>query len=1213
MPRSQSALPSIPGSSTIKLSLTILSAVLAFVPFLAGLMAQAQNSRGVLITQSVDESRLVTLAGNTRPEANKQNDRGLVADNLSMEHMLLQLKRSPAQERALLQYIEDLQNHSSPNFHHWLTAKEFGEKYGLATQDLDSITHWLESHGLKVNLVYESGILLDFSGTAGQVRSAFHTEIHQLDVKGVKHLANMSDPRIPAALAPAVVGVVSLHDFKPHTNYKPRANYTFPDPEGGTSYAVVPGDLATIYNLNPLFTASISGQGQTVVVIEDTDLYATSDWTNFRSTFGLSAYTDGSLTQVHPAPLTGPNNCADPGVNPDGDDGEAIIDAEYASAAAPSATIEVASCNNTETTFGGLIAIQNLLNGASAPPAIMSISYGECEAFNGASSNSMYNSTYQQAVTEGVSVFVSTGDEGAAGCDPDQSIATHGIGVSAFASTPNNVAVGGTDFSDTFSGTNATYWSATNSPTFESAISYVPEIPWNDSCASVVAAEFFDFAQTYGSTGFCNSRTGEENLTTSSGSGGPSGCASGSPAVSGVVGGTCQGWPKPSYQLVFGNPTDSVRDTPDVSLFAGNGIWGHFYPFCFTDPKNGGSSCAGAPSTWPGAGGTSFASPIMAGIQALVNQKVGVRQGNPNTVYYSLAATEYGASGNSSCSATLGNAVGSSCIFYDVTQGDMDVNCTGAHNCYLPSGTNGVLSTSNSAYQPAYATTSGWDFATGIGTVNAANLANAWPSDLSSTSTTLTTSAPPPTGAIQGATVTFTATVTTQGANLPTGTVNFNDGSTTIGSGTLNGSQVATFATNSLAVGTHSITAVYLGDTNNAGSTSTPVSQVITAIVTSTTLVSSVNPANYGASVTFTATVTTTGTHKPTGTVTFDNGNTALGMGTLNGSGVATFTTAALPAGANSITAVYNGDLNNSSSTSGILTENINSPNFALTNTGVTSTTVLAGVKGAGYAFTVAPVPPAANFGGPVTLSCTFAPTDPTLTASSCVFTGGQIQNNIIPATAGTTQVTLAIATAGPNPDPGVERRRRADNRSPWLPLVFPLAGIVMAGFAGRKISKHSALAGLCVSLALLGLLVACGGSSSPPVTVFVGPGVPAAVFPNNSADNWPLQTAQFSATVGNTTNTGVTWAVTTPNGGTISASGLYTAPQVAAGLPTSVTITATSMADSTKTGSAQLTLKPATIPTQLQPGQQPYTVTVTATTPFTAHNVSPTYTLIVN
>ena len=686
--------------------------------------ARAQSGQHVLITQNVDENKLFTLAGNTRAEAQAKNDRGPVADSMAIEHILLQLKRSPEQERELQQLIDELTDKSSPNFHHWLTSREFGERFGVAQQDRDAIKRWLQSHGLKVNVDYTNGVLIDFSGTAGQVREAFHTEIHQLSVKGAKHFANISDPRIPAALAPAVIGVVSLHDFKPRAMHKLRAQYT----EGGGYYLVVPGDLATIYNLNPLFTAGISGQGQTIAVIEDTNVYTTADWTKFRSVFGLSSYTGATFTTVHPAPPTGTNNCTNPGVN--SDDEEAILDAEYASAAAPSADIELASCLDTST-FGGLIALQNLLNGSSAPPALVSISYGYCETLNGATANAAYNAAYQQAAGEGVSVFVSSGDEGAASCDADESWAVNGITVSGFTSTPYNVSVGGTDFGDSYAGTNSTYWNATNSSTYESALSYIDEIPWNDSCAGALLTAFFGYSEAYGSSGFCNSSAASENgyLTTVSGSGGPSGCATGS-STSGVVGGSCAGWPKPSWQSLVGDPSDGVRDIPDVSLFAANGVWGHYYPFCFSDPEFG-YTCTGTPDTWAGAGGTSFSSPIMAGIQALVNQQTGERQGNPNPVYYSLAAAEYGASGNSSCNSTLGKGVASSCVFYDVTQGDMDVNCKGSHNCYLPSGTQGVLSTSNTADQPAYGTQTGWDFATGIGSVNAYNLVNNWPSNTS--------------------------------------------------------------------------------------------------------------------------------------------------------------------------------------------------------------------------------------------------------------------------------------------------------------------------------------------------------------------------------------------------------------------------------------------------------------------------------------------------
>jgi subtilase family serine protease len=718
----------MPIASAIAVVVAVLTLGCAFAPW-----ARAQTRPGPsrpMITQPVVEAATVQLFGNTRPEANAANDRGRVPDTLSMEHLLLQLRRPLAQEQALTQLIDQLHNPASGKFHQWLTPSEFGAQFGPAASDIGQITGWLRGHGFRVNTIYPSGMTIDFSGTAGQVRAAFYTEIHHLEVNGVDHIANMSDPRIPAALAPALAGIVSLHDFMPRPNFvkkSPTTAYTVADCSTNpptTCYAVTPPDLATIYNFNPLFGAGTSGQNQAIYLIEDSNLYSTSDWTTFRSTFGLSSYTGASLTTVHPAPPSGSNNCSDPGVT--GDDIEAVLDAEYASAAAPSAAIVMATCANTNTTFGGLIAIQNLINGAN-PPAIINLSYIESEAYNGAAANAAFNTIYQQGVAEGTSIFVCAGDEGAGVSDYGAKYVTHGIGVNAYASTPYNVAVGGTDFGDTYAGTTGTYWNSGNTATYGSAKSYVPEIPWNDTCASQLIATFEGRSATYGSSGYCNK--GGTFWYEDGGSGGPSGCATGTPSTSGVVSGTCRGYAKPSWQTgVVGIPSDGVRDLPDVSLFAseGNGPWGHFYVVCYSDGKNGGTPCTGAPIDWWLGGGTSFAAPIMAGVQALVNQYARGPQGNPNYRYYQLAANEYGASGSSTCNSSNGKTVGSSCIFYDVTLGDIDAPCTGTHNCYRPSGTYGVLSTSNSSYAPAYRATTGWDFATGIGTINVSNLVTNW-------------------------------------------------------------------------------------------------------------------------------------------------------------------------------------------------------------------------------------------------------------------------------------------------------------------------------------------------------------------------------------------------------------------------------------------------------------------------------------------------------
>jgi subtilase family serine protease len=499
--------------------------------------------------------------------------------------------------------------------------------------------------------------------------------------------------------------------------YESKAQYTFSS-SNGTFEAVVPADLATIYNFNPLFNAGYSGQGQTVTVVEDSDVYSTSDWTKFRSEFGLSGY-KGAFKVVHP---TGSSSCEAPGVQ--GAEGEAILDAEWASAAAPSATIQLAACKDTKTTFGGLIALQNLIN-SKTPPAIISLSYGVCEAVSGAAQNAAFEKIYQQAVALGSSVFVSSGDQNAAVCDRGNEGALHGIAVNGWGSTVYNVSVGGTDFGDTYANTNATYWTSTNTKYYGSAKSYVPEIPWNYSCASVLISTYLGYKTPYGASGFCNSSEGTDFYQVVGGSGGPSGCATGVPKTAGVVSGTCKGYAKPSWQVVLGNPKDGVRDLPDVSLFAASGLWGHYYVFCDSNPSDG-ETCTGAPSGWAGAGGTSFASPIMAGVQALINQyKKTSKAGNPAPTLYKLAAAEFGTAGTTKCNGSLGNKVSSTCVFYDTRLGDNDVDCVD-YNCYLDGASVGVLSTSTTKYAPAYATGNGWDFATGLGSVNVTNLVKGW-------------------------------------------------------------------------------------------------------------------------------------------------------------------------------------------------------------------------------------------------------------------------------------------------------------------------------------------------------------------------------------------------------------------------------------------------------------------------------------------------------
>ena len=764
-----------------------LALALAAFTFGTALHAQAEAKRQ-LVTGKINDNVVVPLVGNTRPEATALNDRGPVSPDLQFDHLMLVLKRPAEFDAQLTAVIDQMHTPGSANFHKWMSAEQFGELYGPAQSDVSAVRQWLEAEGFTVNVVYANSMFIDFSGTAAQVETAFHTEIHNYEVNGVMHIANSSDPQIPAALGQVITGVASLNDFRPkamhervrsavtastgasaktalaHTPTSEARSATAQFDNGLGDQAIVPFDLELIYNIAPLLTAGISGQGMKIVLLEDSDQFncnasnaagpagtlcsATSDWATFRGRFGLSQYTEGSLRQENPQPQTGINNCQDPGIN--GDDSEAAIDVQWASAAAPSATLISAGCADPRGSFGGLIALQNIMSHPNADNVdVVSMSFGESEELSGATLNAAFNTTFQQAVAAGIAIFVSSGDENAASSDhggetctgfPNNgefTCAEDGINISGWMSSPYDVSVGGLDFADVVLGESSEFFFPFNNEFFGSARSYVPEQPWNDSCAGSLLSEFAGSTVAFGEKGFCNTTLGSNFLEAVGGSGGPSSCATGSPLVRGVSGGTCAGWAKPSYQSqhlgqMAGLFNDGVRDTPDVALMAANGLWGHFYPICFTDPDNGGVSCTKSPADWPGFGGTSVSSPIFAAIQSLVVQHKGSLQGNPNPRYYALAAAEYGPSGSASCNSSKGASSGASCVFHDVTLGDNDSNCqvktnnathtTTLNNCFLPSGAIGVLSTSNTAFKPAYPTTNGWDFASGIGSVNAFNL-----------------------------------------------------------------------------------------------------------------------------------------------------------------------------------------------------------------------------------------------------------------------------------------------------------------------------------------------------------------------------------------------------------------------------------------------------------------------------------------------------------
>lgn len=688
---------------------------------LTGQRAAAQTaSIPAPITQAVDESNLVRLKGNVHPLARPEFDQGAVSDAQPLHRMLLLLQRGADQNAALQKLLDDQQSKSSPNYHAWLTPAQFGQQFGPADADIQTVTNWLQSHGLQINKVAAGRTVIEFSGSAGQVRSAFHTEIHKYVVNGEARMANASDPKIPAALAPVVLGPVSLNNFPSKSHLVPLGSFSRSKSTGETRpltttgicgpsdcFALGPADFATIYNSAPLLsgTPKIDGTGQTIAIVGESNINL-ADVSDFRTTFNLPQNFSASNIIL---------NGLDPGIN--ASEGESDLDVQWAGAAAPGATIDFVTSAPTETTGGihlsALYIVENNFAG------IMSESFGGCEQSIG-TLNQFYNSLWEQAAAQGITVMVSAGDGGSAGCDnfDTAQTATQGLAVSGFASTPFNVAVGGTDFDQVNKWTQ--FWSLTNDPTTQgSALGYIPEIPWNDSCAQL------------GISG-CGASAPQGSLNIVAGSGGAS-----------------TFYAKPTWQSGTGVPVDNHRDVPDVSLFASNGFDGSFYIICQRDAN------AMLPCTiniFQGVGGTSASSPAFAGVMALVNQSLATatnpapRQGNANYVLYQLFKKQVNASPAINCNSS--STLSTSCTFYDITRGNSalanssagtnSVPCAGSTtNCSSKvAGTNGILVTPANPSTPAYSTTTGYDLATGLGSVNVANLVKNWSTVNSLLSTT---------------------------------------------------------------------------------------------------------------------------------------------------------------------------------------------------------------------------------------------------------------------------------------------------------------------------------------------------------------------------------------------------------------------------------------------------------------------------------------------
>jgi subtilase family serine protease len=878
----------------------------------------AQSPSAVRITQKINESSLIRLQGNTPPLAQQKYDTGVAPGAKVASRLILVLARSAAQEASLQTWLDSVQDVNSANYRHWLTPDEFGKRFGVSDADLATIESWLSSHGFAVNKASPGKMSIEFSGTTAQVDAAFHTSVHSYVVNGAQHWANAADPEIPAALAPVVAGVAKLNDFNPRSTavrgpggvYNPESKrveptYTLGNATNGYTVFLGPADVATIYNTPTVLNANHSGTlydgtGVTIGVAGDSNIDVTQN-ANYRATFGLPVKATTVIVDG-----------ADPGEN--GDAVEAYLDTQVAGGIAPNANVILYTAANTHLNSGLFLAISRAVDDNQVD--ILNISFGGCEANQGASGNQYIYNLWQQAAAQGISLTVSTGDSGSAGCDNEntETVASLGLAVNALSSTPYNIAVGGTDFDTLYSNfpfSFTQYIDITNTlANHRSALKYIPERPWNNSTFqddnTTISANV-----PWSATQFAN------NANIVAAGGGFSAC------VQQSSGACTAGYPVPNWQSGYAT-TNSGRNLPDVSLVAGNGLYGAVWGLC-TDQEYDSSGdliadCAGNPTTGTnfyltGVGGTSAAAPAFAGMLALLKQKTGSRLGQADYVLYDLAKTHY---------AT---------VFHDVQTGNNSVACTsGTPDCAANAGSYDFMT--------GYDAASGFDEASGLGSVDASQMLSNWAgAGLIATNSSLTLNG---TTAVlnitHGTGVAVNVGVTGSGGT-PDGNVALVDSinpatvpnSGSISSFTLS-SGTATVTTNSLSGGTYNVSAHYGGSQAFASSDSNAIPVTVSAENSTTSLTvrgyfepSSGSPVStpyygyiylidaqpYGNSAS-----ASNPNGAATGTISFKSGTVSIGTAALDSSGVAELQTSTIPTGADSLTAIFPGDASFQANTS---------------------------------------------------------------------------------------------------------------------------------------------------------------------------------------------------------------------------------------------------------------------------------------------------------
>jgi len=812
--------------SVSRLAALAAAGLLAFTAFAASAQTQPEALIPNRITQAINPDQRVTLTHNVHPLAQAKYDQGAAPGSMATGRIMLVLKRSAAQEQALTQYLGDLQNPNSANYRKWLTPALFGQLYGISDTDLTTVTAWLQSQGFTIDKVPQARNGIIFSGNVAQIQQAFNTSIHRYVINGETHFANSTDPQVPAALAPVIAGIAQLNDFRPRSDMRKgkmlNAHYDsqtktikpdLTDTQNGVLY-VGPADAATIYdspnkNLNTKYTGTTyDGTGVTIGIAGDSNI-TVSNVNNYRSFFGLSANPPNIIVDGN-----------DPGVNSDAV--EALLDNEVSGGLAPGAKINFYTAADTDMQNGLMLAIYRAIDDNQV--SILNVSFGLCEAAEGVGGNAQLLSAWEQAAAQGISVTVATGDSGSAGCDDPnaEDQAQNGLAVSAFASTPYNIAVGGTDFPILYSvtGNFAKYVNATSlgsAPYYGTALGYIPENPWNSSTATNFAASGVDPTLS-GNTPYMDPNNNNATNIAAAGGGLSSvGFCNGSVQQDANGNYFCTGavgpYPQPPFQSgVTNSISTTARSLPDVSLLASPGDWGATWAVC-ADAQSTGSGQT-SPDCVPdstgnftleGVGGTSAAAPAFAGMLAVISSSMGgERLGQANNVLYNLYTTQ--------------NKSG----FHDITAGNISVYCTGGTqaNC----GSNNFLTGYNAG--------TGYDAATGLGSVDLAQLMSNWnKAQFTKTTTSLQINSGTSTiNVAHGTSLNFNVAVSPGAATGDVSVVNdsglANNGSIgflTLSSGTASGTSA------DLPGGSYNVYAYYGGDVKNAASTSNKIAVNISA------------------------------------------------------------------------------------------------------------------------------------------------------------------------------------------------------------------------------------------------------------------------------------------------------------------------------------------------------------------------------------------------